>query len=160
MSLKLKVTEGQIYWKFVVRTSVSFLRRVFIFGTMIAYKMSKTQPRLAVIYQFCFVFVCLTALSVPCCPVVTCLEWTDILALLYVMFSCLLSLSHMVSWVICSIWLYRFLIFVSSLIRKLPRLISLCRMLYGKLRSNGIFRRLMKTRLIWFYERCTCHCWF
>ena len=35
----------------------------------------------------------------------------DLLALLYVISSCLLSLSHMVSWFKCDIWLYHFLIF-------------------------------------------------
>ena len=36
-------------------------------------------------------------LSVPCSIVVTCWEKADLLALLYVMFSCVLSLSHIVS---------------------------------------------------------------
>ena len=40
-----------------------------------------------------------TALSVPCSLVVTCWERANLLALLYVMFSCVLSLSHTVSWV-------------------------------------------------------------
>ena len=35
--------------------------------------------------------------------------------LLFVMFSCVLSLSHVVSWVRCGIWLYRFLIFAAFL---------------------------------------------
>ena len=49
----------------------------------------------------CFMFVCHTVLSVPCNFVVTCLERTDLLTRLFVMFSCVLSLSHMVSWVRC-----------------------------------------------------------
>ena len=36
----------------------------------------------------CFVFVCNTVLSVPCSLVVTCWVRADLLALLYVMFSC------------------------------------------------------------------------
>ena len=36
----------------------------------------------------CFVFVCHTVLSVPCILEVTCCERADLLALLYVMFSC------------------------------------------------------------------------
>ena len=36
----------------------------------------------------CFVFVSHTALSVPCSLVVICWERADLLALLYVMFSC------------------------------------------------------------------------
>ena len=47
-----------------------------------------------------FVFhVCHAVSSVPCSLVVTCWEISDLLALLYVIFSCVLSLSHMVSWV-------------------------------------------------------------
>ena len=42
-------------------------------------------------------------LSVPCSLVVTCWEKADLLALLYVMFSCVLSLSHIVSWIGCGI---------------------------------------------------------
>ena len=47
----------------------------------------------------CFVFVCHTVFSVHCSHVVTWWEMADLLALLYMMFSCVLSLSHMVSWV-------------------------------------------------------------
>ena len=42
---------------------------------------------------------------------VTCWERADLLALLYVMLYCVLSLSHVVSWVKCGAWLYGFLIF-------------------------------------------------
>ena len=49
---------------------------------------------------FLFMFpVCLVFLSVHCSLVVTCWERADLLALLYVMFYCVLSLSHVVSWV-------------------------------------------------------------
>ena len=44
--------------------------------------------------------------SVHCSPVVTCWESADILALLYVMFSCVLSLFNVVSCVRCGNWLY------------------------------------------------------
>ena len=51
---------------------------------------------------FLFMFpVCLVFLSVHCSLVVTCWERADLLALLYVMFYCVLSLSHVVSWVRC-----------------------------------------------------------
>ena len=49
-----------------------------------------------------FVFhVCHAVLSVPCSLVITCWERADLLALLCVMFSYVLSLSHTVSWVRC-----------------------------------------------------------
>ena len=48
--------------------------------------------------------VCLSfVLSVPCSLVVTCRERADLLALLYVLFYCVLSLSRMVFWVRCGI---------------------------------------------------------
>ena len=48
------------------------------------------------------IYVCVCqALSVHCTLVVTCWERANLLALLYVMFSCVLSLSHVVSWVKC-----------------------------------------------------------
>ena len=57
-----------------------------------------------------FVFrVCHAVLSVPCGLVVSCWERANLLALLCVMFSCVLSLS-LVSWVRCGICLYLFLI--------------------------------------------------
>ena len=43
--------------------------------------------------------------------IVTCWDRADLLALLYVMLSCVLSRSHMVFWVRCGIWLYVSLIF-------------------------------------------------
>ena len=49
-------------------------------------------------------------LSVRSSLVVTCWKRANLLALLYVIFSCVLSLSHVVSWVRCGTWLYRFLI--------------------------------------------------
>ena len=51
----------------------------------------------------CFKFGCHTVLSVHPSLVVTCWERTDLLTLLYVMFSCVLSLYHMVPWVMCGI---------------------------------------------------------
>ena len=58
-------------------------------------------------------YVCLyyTILSVPCSLFVTCWERADPLALLCVMFSCVLSLSHMVSRARFGTWLYWFLVF-------------------------------------------------
>ena len=47
-------------------------------------------------FMFC---VCHAVLSVHCSLVVNCREKTNLLALLYVMVSCVLSLSHVVSWV-------------------------------------------------------------
>ena len=63
-----------------------------------------------------FVFhVCHAHLAVPCSLVVTYLDRADLLALLYVMFSCILSQSLMVSWIRCGIILHQFLIFAFSL---------------------------------------------
>ena len=51
-----------------------------------------------------FVFhVCHAILSDTCSIVVTCWERADLLDLLYMMCSCVLSLSHKVSWVRCGI---------------------------------------------------------
>ena len=50
-----------------------------------------------------FVICVHTVLSVPYSLVVTCWEKNDLLALLYVMFLCVSSLSHMMSWVRCGI---------------------------------------------------------
>ena len=49
-------------------------------------------------------------LSVSGSLVVTCWERAALLVLVYVMFSCVLSLSHKVLWVRCGNFLYRFLI--------------------------------------------------
>ena len=51
----------------------------------------------------CFMSVMLYALSVPCHLVTARWEKADLLALLFAMFSCVLSLFHMVSWVGCGI---------------------------------------------------------
>ena len=68
--------------------------------------------RLWVFLLFVFhVCLCYTVLSVPCSHVIVCLERAEFLALLCVMFPCVLSLSHMVSRARCGSWLYRFLIF-------------------------------------------------
>ena len=50
---------------------------------------------------------------------VTCWERADLLALLFVIFSCVLSLFHTLSWVRCKTWLYRFLIFAFFLTFKI-----------------------------------------
>ena len=39
--------------------------------------------------------LCYAVMSVLCCPMVTCWERADLLALLCVLFSCVVSLSHM-----------------------------------------------------------------
>ena len=46
----------------------------------------------------CFVNVCHAVLSVPYSLLVNCWERADLLALLYIMFSCVCVTSHMVSW--------------------------------------------------------------
>ena len=61
------------------------------------------------------VCLCHTVLSVPCSLAVTCCERADLLALLFVMFSCVFSLSHMVSRARYGTRLYRFMIFASLL---------------------------------------------
>ena len=51
------------------------------------------------IFLVIFFLVCLSyCLSNPCSLVVPCWDRADLLALLFVMFSCVLSLSNMVSW--------------------------------------------------------------
>ena len=52
-----------------------------------------------------------TILSVPCSLVTICCASAELLALSCVLFSCVLELFHMVSWVRCDICMYRFLIF-------------------------------------------------
>ena len=66
------------------------------------------DPFLLFVFHVC---LCYSFLPVPCSLVITCWERVALLALLYVVFSCILSLSHMVSWVRCGTWLYRILIF-------------------------------------------------
>ena len=52
--------------------------------------------------HFLFIFrVCHVFLSVHCSLVATCWERVDLLALLYLIFYCVLLLSHVVSWVMC-----------------------------------------------------------
>ena len=63
-------------------------------------------------YALCFVSVVYVVLScLYCSPVITCWEKVDRWALLCLMFSCVLSLSHVVSSARCGTWLYRLLIF-------------------------------------------------
>ena len=63
----------------------------------------------------CCFRVCHAFMSVHCSLVITCWERDNLFALVCVMFYCVLSLSHVVSWVRCGTWLYRFLIFASLL---------------------------------------------
>ena len=58
--------------------------------------------------------------------VVTCLEAADLLALLYVVIYCVLSLPDGVSWVKCGTLVYRFLIFASFLTLRNESKIILC----------------------------------
>ena len=53
--------------------------------------------------------------SVHCCPVVTCWERADLLAIACGVSLCFLSLSHVVSWVRCGTLLYLFLVFAAFL---------------------------------------------
>ena len=64
---------------------------------------SKAMLLLWIFFVICF---CHTAVSVSCSLNDTCLERTDVLAFLYVMFLVFLSLSRKVSWVRCGTWLY------------------------------------------------------
>ena len=61
---------------------------------------SKAVLFLWILFVIC-ICLCHTAISVSCSLMVTCWERADLLALLCVMFSCVLSLSHNVSWVRC-----------------------------------------------------------
>ena len=58
--------------------------------------------------------------------VVTCLKRADLLALLYVVIYCVLSLPDVVSWVKCGTWVYRLLIFASFLTLRNESKIILC----------------------------------
>ena len=74
-----------------------------------------------------YICVCHPVLtSIYCSLVVTCWERTDLLALLYVMFHCVLSLPGGVSWVKCGTWVYLFLIFASFLTLRNEIKIILC----------------------------------
>ena len=70
------------------------------------FKIGKNESCLLFIFRVCHAF-----LSVHCSLVVTCWERAVLLALLYVMYYCVVSFSLAVSWVRCGTWLYRFLIF-------------------------------------------------
>ena len=63
--------------------------------------------------------VCHAAMSVYCSLVVTCWERANLLAHLCLVFSCVLSLSHVVSWDRRGTWLYRSLIFAFFLTSKI-----------------------------------------
>ena len=56
------------------------------------------DPFLLFIFHICLYY---TVLSVPCRLAITCSETAELLALLYVILNCVLSLSHMVSLVRC-----------------------------------------------------------
>ena len=58
-------------------------------------------------FHVCF---CYATLSVPCSLAVTCCQKADLLALLCVVYYCVLLLSHMVSQIRCGAYLYRLLI--------------------------------------------------
>ena len=64
--------------------------------------------------------------SIYCSLVVTCLERADLLALLYAVIYCILSLPDGVSWVKCGTWVYRLLIFASFLTLRNESKIVLC----------------------------------
>ena len=71
--------------------------------------------------------VCLAILSsIYCSLVVTCLERADLLALLYVVIYCVLSLPDGVSRVKCGTWVYRLLIFASFFTLRNESKIILC----------------------------------
>ena len=82
---------------------------------------------------FCYLcFVCYAVMFVHFSLVVTCWKRTHLLALLYVMYSCVLLLLRVVSWVRCGTGLYRFLIFavfltvMLTLLLPMPLLFSHC----------------------------------
>ena len=70
--------------------------------------------------------VCHAILSFYCSLVVTCLERADLLALLYVVIYCVLSLPDGVPWVKCGTWVYWLLIFASFLTLRNESKIILC----------------------------------
>ena len=64
--------------------------------------------------------------SIYCSLVVACLERADLLALLYVVIYCVLSLPDGVSWVKCGTWVYRLLIFAFFLTLRNESKLILC----------------------------------
>ena len=90
-----------------------------------------TDHSMAVLLLWSFLLfmfrVCHASLSsIYCSLVVTCLERADLLALLYVVIYCVLSLPDRVSWVKCGTWVYRLLIFASFLTLRNESKIMLC----------------------------------
>ena len=67
------------------------------------------HSKLKVLSFLFFMFrVCHVFLSVHCSLVETCWKSADLLALLYVVFYCVLSLSHVVAWVRCGLIKFSF----------------------------------------------------
>ena len=78
---------------------------------------------------------CHTVLSGYCSLVVTCWERTDLLDLLYVMFSGVFVPFDMVSWVRCGTWLYRFLMFaffLTLIVVRTTAYLDAIKEIYGK----------------------------
>ena len=72
------------------------------------------QGGISFVEHLCYVWLVFIML---CYLLVTCWERADLLAILALVcvFTCVLSFSHVVSWVRCATWLYRFLIFATFL---------------------------------------------
>ena len=80
-------------------------------GRLAPWNRFKPSSKIFFCGSFVFFVSCVSHVfaSVYCCLVVTCWERGDLLLVMFIIF---LLLSHVVSWVRCGNWLYRFLIFV------------------------------------------------
>ena len=96
--------------------------KVYVFLLTIPWRCFYCGSFLLLMFRVCHAIL----LSFYCSLVVTCLERADLLALLYVVIYCVLSLPDGVSWVKCGTWVYRLLIVASFLTLRNESKIILC----------------------------------
>ena len=96
--------------------------KVYVFLLTIPWRCFFCGSFLLLMFRVCHAILS----SIYCSPVVTCLERADLLAHLYMVIYCVLSLPNGVSWVKCVTWVYRLLIFASFLTLRNERKIILC----------------------------------
>ena len=96
--------------------------KVYYFTLTIPWRCFFCESFLLLMFRVCHAILS----SIYCSLVVTCLERADLLAPLYVVIYCVLSLPDWVSWVKCGTWVYRLLIFASFLTLRNESKIILC----------------------------------
>ena len=121
LDLYFLVDDASMCWGYLVQTKHLFVLIHFrIKGEVGTVKHLRPSSFLLTIPRWCFFcgsfllfefHVSYAVLSAPCSLVVTCWERADLLTLLTWYFLSFLSLSCVVSWVRCGIWLYRFQLF-------------------------------------------------